>query len=360
MIPLELVQFLDFHKYDIVFLLQKMALDLSRRKLDQRTSSFTILELHAISERLRLPCPSFQLHNSAFDFSHILDYCSQLETLQIVPSVGEFETKDDHLQELINPIGTSNILPSTLNFELKPFTSIRSLLMLGIVPQNITKFDSVRLTTNNLVINFTRVQNIQQILLPELIHDSGVNPESLQEYYWPEVKVANLSNNDIWTIDSAMKLIPNVEELNLSENRLRTVANLSSLHHLNHLNLSGNLIESVKDWHMQLGNIEHLNLSCNKLKSLIGLSRLRSLKSIDLSCNSIDNFDEIDEVAKLPVLENVSLNGNPLIQEVDYRARVISRFEDRCTEIILDQEKCSQNEVDKAMVHAALRKTRIS
>lgn len=152
----------------------------------------------------------------------------------------------------------------------------------------------------------------------------------------------------------------NVEEVHLNENRLRTVANLSSLYHLNHLNLRGNLIDSLKDWHMKLGNIETLNLSCNKLVSLAGLSRLRSLKSVDLSWNQIDDFNEIDEIAQLPVIENVGLNGNPLILEVDFRVKVLTRFGDRCADIILDNERCSQIEIDKAMVLSALRKAKIA
>lgn len=203
---------------------------------------------------------------------------------------------------------------------------------------------------------------MQQILLPELIHDSlksEINQETLAEYSWGQVKVVNFGNNDIWTIDSSMRLVPNAEEVNLNENRLRTVANLSSLHHLSHLNLSGNLIESLKDWHMQLGNIEILNLSFNKIKSLKGLNRLRSLRSIDLSWNKIDDFDEIEEIAQLPVIEIVGLNGNPLMVEVDYRSKVLTRFEERCADIMLDNEKCSQIEIDKALIHAALRKTKI-
>lgn len=42
--PLDLVQFLDFHKYDVVFLLQKMALDMSRNQFDKK-ATFTILEV---------------------------------------------------------------------------------------------------------------------------------------------------------------------------------------------------------------------------------------------------------------------------------------------------------------------------
>lgn len=43
-VPLELVQFLDFHKYDVNFSLQMMALELSRKQSDKK-ATFTIFEV---------------------------------------------------------------------------------------------------------------------------------------------------------------------------------------------------------------------------------------------------------------------------------------------------------------------------
>lgn len=110
---------------------------------------------------------------------------------------------------------------------------------------------------------------------------------------------------------------------------------------------------------MELGNVQTLNLAGNKIVSLKGLGRLRSIKSLDLSCNRIENFDEIDDIAALPILEILGLNGNPLALGIDYRSRVMARFGDRCNEIVLDNEKCSAGEIDKAMVLFALRKSKI-
>lgn len=311
------------------------------------------MKLHAISSRLRLPCPSFELQNSAFDFSHIVEFCSQLESLKVVPSNENCTTKEEFLQQLISPIGTSNILPSTLTFDLSPFTAISSLELCGIVPQNINNCEPLKATVTSIVVNNTRVQNVQQILFPDSIHDGSVSSS------WSKVTTANFGNNDIWVIDPAMQLLPNVEIIHFNDNRLRTVTNLKSLYHLSHLNLSGNLIESLHNWHLELGNISNLNLSSNKIKSLAGLSLLRSLTSIDLSWNEIQDLQEIDEIALLPVIEHVSLNGNLLALEVDYRARILSRFGERCAEIVLDNEKARSNEIDKAMVLAALRKTKL-
>lgn len=51
-IPTVLVEFLDLHKYDVVFLLQKLALHLAH--VSQATSwTFTILEVSKLSEFLK-------------------------------------------------------------------------------------------------------------------------------------------------------------------------------------------------------------------------------------------------------------------------------------------------------------------
>lgn len=225
--------------------------------------------------------------------------------------------------------------------------------LIGIVPQNIVECDNVKLTVKQLTVNFTRVQTIQQILSPDSIHEKtdGVN--------WQQVEVANFAYNDIWTIDASIKQIGNVQELHLNDNRIKKISNLKSLHKLNSLNLSSNIIESVDNWNYEIGNIQMLNLASNKLKVLKGISKLRSLVALDVSFNEIDAIEEIDEIAQLPLIESLNLNGNPLAIIVDYRSKVLSRFSERCNEVVLDNERCSQEELDKALVLNALRQTRI-
>ncbi|KAG5667802.1 hypothetical protein PVAND_015771 [Polypedilum vanderplanki] len=357
--PLEFVEFLDFHKYDVIFVLQHLALDIftnGEKYLieNDKKWSFTILELHAISTRLRLPCSQQELQDSKFDFSHILDFCSNLNSLTVIPTRKACELKDEFLHELVSPIGTSNILASTLNFELSPFTNVKILEFKGIVPMNVDSNARIRENCEIFIVNFTRAQNIQNILNPESIHNNSVTDE-----IWQKVHTVNFSYNDIWQLDKALNLVPKVENLTLDGNRLRTISNLRHLHKLNYLSLNNNLIEDLSNWFVELGNVQTLNLAGNKISSLKGLSRLRSIKSLDLSCNMIEKLDEIDEVANLPILEILGLNGNPLALEFDYRPKVLARFDDRCNEIILDNEKCSPSEIDKAMVLSALRKSKI-
>lgn len=83
----EFVEFLCFTKYDIIYLLEDLAqhfystgdaiLELAK------TYDFCCLELYAITERLKLPCPATYNAKKIYDFSHVLDFCSQLHGITV-------------------------------------------------------------------------------------------------------------------------------------------------------------------------------------------------------------------------------------------------------------------------------------
>lgn len=157
------------------------------------------------------------------------------------------------------------------------------------------------------------------------------------------------------SIDASILLLPNVEHLILDNNRISNIAYLSKLPLLRNLSLCENNIKDCSNWHLELGNIVELNLSQNQITSLQGFHKLYSITSLDVSCNLISFIDEVDHIAALPCLENLRLTGNPVAGTVDYRARVLSRFTDRFNEILLDNEKGNQHELDTALVLSALR-----
>lgn len=169
-----------------------------------------------------------------------------------------------------------------------------------------------------------------------------------------QLETLNLSENEILAIDETVNLAPNVQSLILNRNRIETLSNLRGLTHLSHLSLSQNKITDVIDWHMELGNLVTLNLSQNFIRTLIGFRKLFSLHYLDLSCNQIVDIGEVDHLASLPCLEHLKLTGNQVAATVDYRAKVLSRFQDR-VDLHLDNEKASQKEIDTALVLAAVR-----
>ena len=66
------------------------------------------------------------------------------------------------------------------------------------------------------------------------------------------------------------KLMPRLETLDISNNKLQDIEHLQHLSSLVSLNLSNNNIRQLESLHTKLGNVKYLNLSSNKLESLKG------------------------------------------------------------------------------------------
>lgn len=169
------------------------------------------------------------------------------------------------------------------------------------------------------------------------------------------MSVINFASNNIQNIDWAIKLVPKLQNLSLSSNRLTELCDISSLHELRCLNLSMNHFEVCDNWYQKIGNIVRIDLSQNKVVSLKGFSRLYSLESLDLSCNSITDVEEVQHICNLPCLEYLWLTANPVASSIDYRVKVLEQFNTRVTELCLDNEKASEKEIDTARVLQALR-----
>lgn len=63
-------------------------------------------------------CPPTEKQDQMYDFSHILDFCSQVTFLSIEGSYDK--------------LGTSNIVPNDLHFDLVPFKALVDLKILGV------------------------------------------------------------------------------------------------------------------------------------------------------------------------------------------------------------------------------------
>lgn len=323
-----------------------------------------------MSERMKLPCPSQDFYDKKYDFSHILDFCMQLKTLELIPehevikkqsknttieSPAVSMTSHEWQMRLNTPIGNSSIIPSALSYDLNIFTSCRTLKLLGIAVDKIVNIDQIRKTCEHLSVLHCSLKQLNEVLLCDDIHKSPTNLTK----QWPNVRIASFSDNFITNIDESITLMPNISELSLENNKIQNIQHLSGLPKLIVLNLSANLIDKFSNWHLELGNLLILNLARNKIAQLSGLSKLYSLKNLDLSFNNIAELEEIDNLTSLPCLEQLCLNGNLIAQSIDYRARILSRFGDRLSEVSIDNERGTQSEIDKALVLSALRMSRM-
>ncbi|GAB0092151.1 nischarin [Sergentomyia squamirostris] len=349
--PREFVEFLNLHEYDIIYLLHTMAekfyLDGDSVLNNSKSYTFSVLELFAISERLKLPS---EVSEKKYDFSHVLDFCSQLEKIAVVPRKTEHPGEDKSREDLV--LGSSNIIPRELKFDLVAFKALQELQLIGVSPGCVSNVATVRETVKILHVHLTSTKSFSEILLCDDIHKAAIrDPQKV----WNGVEMTNLADNKITSIDESIKLLPHLSTLILDRNELTTVQNLNCLPSLSALSLSENKISACLDWHLELGNLVTLVLAQNFIKSLAGFRKMYSLVSLDVSCNQIGDIDEVDHLANLPCIENIKLTGNPVAGSVDYRSKVLSRFVERISEICLDNERASQKEVDTALVLAALK-----
>ncbi|XP_041983163.1 nischarin [Aricia agestis] len=341
--PTILAHFLDFHLYDIFFILQELAkklfLDGDKLLECEKTHKFKPIELHAISERLKMACPQTETQDKMYDFSHVLDFCSQVRSLSIE---GSYEK-----------LGTSNIIPNNLQFDLIPFKALLELKIMGVPMSCITSVGTLRETLVSLSVLIASVVSLNEFLLVDVLHKE---PSSLADtVIWKKLSSIAFASNNINSIDWAIKLVPKLQHLNLSSNKLDQLCDISSLHQLQVLNLSMNRFQLCENWHAKIGNIVKIDLSQNKVESLRGFSRLYSLQSLDLSCNLVTDVEEVQYICNLPCLEYLRLTANPVASSIDYRVKVIEQFNSRMTEIYLDNEKASEKELDTALVLQALR-----
>ncbi|XP_067626386.1 nischarin isoform X2 [Eurosta solidaginis] len=405
-LPRVLAEFLDFNKYDIIYLLQDLAklFNESGSALlsSKKEFNFSALEVFAISERLCLPCPPENIEQRGkFDFSHVLDFCTQLEVLIVTPVKDNTSFSNDY-NTVDVPIDRSNIIPKNLRFTLNAFRNVKTLKFHGLSTENIVDIALLKPTMQTIFVHSTTLTHINQILLCDNIHrdilvaaaastatistpdnisytstssaaaqstsnSSRANtpPPCLSDILpfikcnWSNLAYLDLTGNLLTQIDASVRTAPQLQTLVLDQNRIRSIQNLAELSQLQTLSLSVNLIAECIDWHLELGNLVTLNLAQNRLKKLRGLRKLLSLVNLDLSCNLVEDLEEVDNVTRLPILETLRLTGNPLAGSVDYRARVLSRFHERAPEISLDNERGTQKELDTALVLSALHTSKL-
>nr|CAD7400302.1 unnamed protein product [Timema poppensis] len=341
--PRDLATFLDFHRYDILYLLQDWALHFFTKgdSLLQMSRHFTFspLMLHAVSERLKQPCPPLEILDKRLDFSHVLDFCCQLTSITI---------RGSNI-----PVGTSNIVPNTLPLELSVFKTIEKLHLVDMLVSKIYSVGVMRDTVVSLNVNKVGLEKLAHVLLCDVLHKDVLY--SGEMHNWKKVVEADFSDNNLEEIDEAVRLLPNIECLVLNNNKISALNNLTSLPHLIRLCLASNRFVEAEDLHTKLGQIVHIDLSQNNISSLRGFSKLYSLESLDLTSNQVLDTPEITHLCTLPCLENLILMGNPVAIIVDYRVKVLEHFGNRAGEICLDNEKPSQKELDTVAVLQAIR-----
>ena len=118
----------------------------------------------------------------------------------------------------------------------------------------------------------------------------GVDLEDLTLEQLEELKVLAISgNSDIWNV-ADIALMPNLEEVRITDCALESVEGISALKNLKTLVLSGNQIERVRG----LGHLDQLvqlDLSFNPVSQIENLAGLESLSVLNLDETNIADLD---------------------------------------------------------------------
>ncbi|XP_069954926.1 nischarin-like [Cherax quadricarinatus] len=297
-LPRELAEFLDFQHYELTHLLQSLArycfLEGEKLLHEGQPVSFTPLQLHAISYRLKNPLPTNVASEQETDFSHVVDFISQvrhlviegsnqcLRCLEKCPVTYESGVRISELEKLYN----------------KPHSTITIIL---------------------------------------------ANKKAIKE--------AVVAKGASMLTEQSSQILEDVERLLLvwiNQKRLR----------IRRVFLTFSFWGFSFFFWVTLPRWDHLDLSQNSLSSLKGLSKLYSLSSLNVSTNNICEISEVSHLSRLPCLETLILTGNPVATIVDYRTKVLELFGQRASEICLDNERPTQRELEFVAVLQAIRASR--
>jgi len=107
-----------------------------------------------------------------------------------------------------------------------------------------------------------------------------------------------------------------LNDLDLSHNKIKNFNGLENLVNLRILRLSSNQISEISGLE-HLVNLEELYLDENQIKEINGLENLTNLRVLDLSYNEITDDKAIEELkANLPNLNSIQLGGNPCTLDI--------------------------------------------
>jgi Leucine rich repeat len=164
------------------------------------------------------------------------------------------------------------------------------------------------------------------MILPDTSTAQNAQMDLDQKYAWHQLTTLTLSNCGLARLDATFHFFPSVVRLDVSHNDFNHIMHLQDCYNLQYLNLSHNRIRCLSNSERVLGNILSLNLSNNAIQCLDGIDKIYSLQFLDVSSNIIDDFSEVQYLNKLPNLEGVRMEDNPIASHPTFRLLFYQHF----------------------------------
>ncbi|GBB85446.1 hypothetical protein RclHR1_11990006 [Rhizophagus clarus] len=138
--------------------------------------------------------------------------------------------------------------------------------------------------------------------------------------HWKEMSKIDLNTGSIESLNHLNELLPKLKELNLNNNLLRYLTGTPAS--LTTLQVRGNRLTSLTSF-AHLPNLEYLDISQNRIETLTDLHRLEHLREVFADENLITCCYS---VLRIPGLVKLSLKKNKL-KSVDFESFDLSRLE---------------------------------
>ncbi|GKY99910.1 hypothetical protein MPSEU_000944600 [Mayamaea pseudoterrestris] len=127
------------------------------------------------------------------------------------------------------------------------------------------------------------------------------------------LRVLDISYNSIRDL-APVEFCPNLQELYIANNKLKTMAGLCNLVHLKKIDLGANRLRSMDANELaNLTNLEELWLGKNKIEKIQGLDNLKKLRRLDVQSNRLEVIEGLTAVND--TLEELYLAHNGITVE---------------------------------------------
>ncbi|KAH8404882.1 hypothetical protein KR222_008971 [Zaprionus bogoriensis] len=132
-------------------------------------------------------------------------------------------------------------------------------------------------------------------------------------FVWNELQSADFSYNSLRGVDTALEFAQYLQHLNLRHNKLISVTAIKWLPHLKTLDLSYNCLTHLPLFHVEAcKRLQLLNISNNYVEELLDMTKLDALTNLNLSDNCLLEHSQLLPLSMLMTLTMLNLQGNPL------------------------------------------------
>ncbi|XP_053331520.1 leucine-rich repeat-containing protein 9 [Spea bombifrons] len=166
----------------------------------------------------------------------------------------------------------------------------------------------------------------------------------------PSLEVLHLGYNGISGLPQLqLSRLPNLKSLHLPGNDISQVEGLEGLRSLRELALDHNRIKLIgENSFAETNSLLCLNLEENRLRDLGNLSPLNKLQKLFVGFNKLQEMSEIDKLEAIPTLLELSVSGNPMSRKTFHRQLVVLRLQNLQ---VLDGVAVTQEERARAEMH---------